>query len=173
VSLLYSDLDEGDRERAAKFLANELAKSFIQDEQAADDYADDIAINGDPSATDHGGIWEHVKDLEPIETDVHEFDAPNPPPSFGEGYAIAQRMTRDALNSQIERMILEKPERMPVIIGSQLKIEPNPVLVSLLRRTLQLLRTIRQEGYTPHGAGTIAISERIEELEELVGGCDE
>lgn len=48
---------------------------------------------------------------------------------------------------------------------------PSPA--GLLVRTLQLLRTIRAEGYTPHGAGTIAISERIEELEELIGGGGE
>jgi len=48
---------------------------------------------------------------------------------------------------------------------------PNPS--QILWRTLQLLRTIRAEGYTPHGAGTIAISERIEELEELLVGGGE
>lgn len=102
--------EETIRELAAKQLAQSITHRLMRIQAEAEDYADDIAINGDPTAPDHGGIWDHVKDLEPIEIDVHAFECPNPPPSFGEGYAIAQRITRDTLNAQIERMILECDE---------------------------------------------------------------
>ena len=45
---------------------------------------------------------------------------------------------------------------------------PSPA--GVLLRALRILETIRREGYKPHGAGTIAISERIEELEEAIEG---
>lgn len=48
------------------------------------------------------------------------------------------------------------------------RCSPNPA--QLMARTLELLRSIKREGYKPHGAGTIAISERIEELEEAIEG---
>lgn len=46
----------------------------------------------------------------------------------------------------------------------------SPNHAQIMLRTLQLLRSIKREGYKPHSAGTIAISMRIEELEEAIEG---
>lgn len=102
-----------DPKSAANFDAKaKILAEIRQWRDAAEDYADDIAINGDPSATDHGGIWEHVKDLEPIKTEVHpvEIVDPVPPIEFSEIRSRLEKIIYDTAADRIERMILECDE---------------------------------------------------------------
>lgn len=81
-SLRCERQDDIDREAAEKHIEGELAKAFEKDALEADRIAEDIAIHGDPTAPETRGIWEAVRDLEPIKDDSESRPVPKVPRRF-------------------------------------------------------------------------------------------
>ena len=78
-SVGYDDIDH---ETAEKYIEGKLANMVEKEALEADRIAEDIAIHGDPTAPETPGIWEHVKDLEPIEDDGESQHVPKVPRRF-------------------------------------------------------------------------------------------